>query len=421
MCHRQIKCVRRLPWSRVVLACIVAAASAVAAIGADALDVQVGRTRIIMRGGNYPVLLKLADGPIIMDAGVLEGRQTDGRTRAAVISRDDGHTWEKYPHTLRVSHDGSLCVLPDGTALAFGYHSEPVEGRPDVFSTRRWVSHDHWKTVEDPTPAYVRMPDIIPSLDDGNVAYFGPLFHGRGVAVGDDTILTTMYGKFGSDKPFSKPDEKSKSRSVLVKSIDRGRSWEYVSTIASLHGIADAERRRWQDGFGEPSLAVLPDGKMVCVMRTGTSLKRKKVNRYHDLSQTVLRDGNYVVSTGEMTRPLYQATSTDDGASWSPPRPVPGAVGACPRLLVLDNGVLALSFGRLYRPTQRVAIMFSTDGGETWTDRTELYSGLSSGYTDMVPIGPEKLLLVHDSVTAWGPKYTPDWIGAINIEVKVPQ
>ena len=81
-------------------------------------------------------------------------------------------------------------------------------------------------------------------------------------------------------------------------------------------------------------------------MRTGTFVKRKRVDRYHDLSRTVLRDGNYVVSTGEMTRPLYQATSTDGGASWSQPRPVPGAAGACLRLLVLDNGVLALSFGR---------------------------------------------------------------------------
>jgi len=397
----------------------LAVATTAAANADEGLDVNVGPTRIIMRGGNYPVLLKLADGSIIMDAGVLGDGKTNRWPRAAVISRDDGHTWENYPQALLVNHDGSLCVLPDGTALAFGYHTEPVEGRPDVFTTSRWVSHDNWKTVEDPTPLYVRMADIVPSVDDGNVAYFGPLFHGRSVAIAEETILTTMYGKFGADKQFAPPGKKEKSRSVLVKSTDRGRNWEYVSTIASLHGISDPELlRRWQEGFGEPTLAILPDGKLICVMRTGTSVKRKQVQRYHDLSRTILRKGNYFVSSGQMTRPLYQATSTDGGASWSQPRPMPGATGACPRLLVLDNGVLALSFGRLYRPTQRVAIMFSTDGGETWTERTELFSDLSSGYTDMVAIGPERLLLVHDSVTAWGPKYTPDWIGAIDIEVR---
>ena len=31
-------------------------------------------------------------------------------------------------------------------------------------------------------------------------------------------------------------------------------------------------------------------------------------------------------------------------------------------------------------------------------------------------IGPGKILYVFDSVTAWGPQYTPVWIGAVDIE-----
>lgn len=69
-------------------------------------------------------------------------------------------------------------------------------------------------------------------------------------------------------------------------------------------------------------------------------------------------------------------------------------------------------------PSSR-AVILSTDGGETWTNPTNIFHGLSSGYTDMVAIGPDKLLCVFDSVTAWGPEYTPDWIGAVDIEVKV--
>ncbi len=63
--------------------------------------------------------------------------------------------------------------------------------------------------------------------------------------------------------------------------------------------------------------------------------------------------------------------------------------------------------------------MFSSDAGETWSKRKDLFTDLSSGYTDMVALGEDKLLLVHDSVTAWGPKYVPDWGGAMDIEVNV--
>ena len=134
----------------------------------------------------------------------------------------------------------------------------------------------------------------------------------------------------------------------------------------------------------------------------------------------MVSDGKYYVSTGERTRPIYLATSTDGGKTWGKLRPVPGARGACPRLLVLDSGVVALSYGRLFRPSQGNAVVFSADGGETWTAATNIFSGLSSGYTDMVAIGPNELLYVFDSVTAWGPKYVPGWIGAVDIEVTVP-
>ena len=49
----------------------------------------------------------------------------------------------------------------------------------------------------------------------------------------------------------------------------------------------------------------------------------------------------------------------------------------------------------------------------------ELVTDLSSRYTDMVALGEDKLLLVHDSVTAWGHEYVPDWVGAMDIEVNV--
>ena len=377
------------------------------------MDVSLGKTRIIMRQAHCPAMLKLADGSIIVDG--MSGIQGHSRKRKAITSTDGGRTWKDSPNTVFAGIDGSLCVLPDGTAVRVGYHTHAVEGKPNLFTTHRWVSTDNWKTIQGPDPLYVEMPDIVPSVDDGGRGYYGPLFHGRSVALADGRILTTMYGKFKADRKFG-----DRSRSVLVESTDHGKNWKCVSTIASLHAITDPKLLGgWQDGFGEPTLAVLPDGKMICAMRTGTNVGQKSVPTYHDLSKTIVRGGQYIVSNGTPCRPIYQATSSDGGKTWSKPRPVPGAVGACPRLLALDNGVLALSFGRFCRPTQGVGIIFSADGGQTWTNRTELFDGLSSGYTDMVALGPGKLLYVHDSVTAWAPTFTPDWVGAVDIEVTI--
>jgi hypothetical protein len=403
------------------LLCVLASltvAMAVATASADALDVSVGETRIIMRGANYPVLLKAADGSIVLDAAV------SVRKRAAVISADGGRTWKDCPATVRTGHDGSRCVLPDGTILAFGQHTRPAKGQPGRFRGSMWMSSDNWQTVRGPSPTYVEMSQVVSGYGDGGLAtpISGPLFHGRSFSLSHGGLLATMYTNFVADTKYAKTGEMHKWRCVLVKSTDRGKNWKYVSTIASLEQITDRKLlRRWQDGFDEPSLEILPDGKLICVMRTGTYVGEKAVETYSDLSRTVVRKGKHMVSNGEPTRPIYQATSRDGGKTWTRPRPVPHARGACPRLLLLSNGVLALSYGRLCRPTQGDSIIFSADGGKTWTNETNMFPGLSSGYTDMVETGPGKILYVFDSVTAWGPNYTQDWIGAVHIEVKVRQ
>ncbi len=390
---------------------------------AQTLNVSVGETRIIMRGANYPSLLKLADGLIVASASRKSAPYPydPGVNQKQIISTDGGRVWKDFSGTARMGgFGGSVCTLEDGTSLGLAYHTRPAEGKPDTFTTTRWVSTDNWKSVKASGPLYVQIPGVKPGVDDGGRPYHGPVFFGRSCALKDGGILATMYGKFGEDTKV-KTSSSHRLRSVLIRSTDRGENWKYVSTIASLHGITDQKLlNSWQDGFGEPGLAVLPDGKLVCAMRTGTYVGMKTGESYHDLSQTIVRDGKYSVSNGQPTRPIYLATSSDGGKTWCKPRPVrPDARGACPRLLLLESGVLALAYGRLSRPSQGDSIIFSTDGGETWTNPTNIFPGLSSGYTDMVPIGPDKLLYVFDSVTAWGPKGAPDWIGAVDIEVKV--
>ena len=173
--------------------------------------------------------------------------------------------------------------------------------------------------------------------------------------------------------------------------------------------------------MSEPSLEVLPDGKLICVMRSGTYVARKKIETYCDLSMTSVVAGEYTVSTGEPTLPIYQAISTDGGATWEDLHLLAEAWGACPRLLLLNNGVLALGFGRLYRPKQGNAIVFSIDGGQTWTNQSLISPSLSSGYTDMIETSPGTILYMFDTVTSdpIGDRIAGNFTTAVDIKVTV--
>ena len=59
---------------------------------------------------------------------------------------------------------------------------------------------------------------------------------------------------------------------------------------------------------------------------------------------------------------------------------------------MLDNGVVACIYGR-----PGVHVVFSTDQGHTWTNRvsfSDLPEPETTGYADMVKVGPNKLLAI---------------------------
>jgi len=108
-----------------------------------------------------------------------------------------------------------------------------------------------------------------------------------------------------------------------------------------------------------------------------------------------LRDGRFFVMfrTGSDGL-LGTAWSSDEGRTWTTPTLIPFK-GVEPRVRLLSNGVLACSTGR----PGPVTMMFSLDGtGKTWSHATEIFSDMSTRYTEFVELSPGKLFLVHDSV-----------------------
>jgi hypothetical protein len=121
---------------------------------------------------------------------------------------------------------------------------------------------------------------------------------------------------------------------VIYRSADAGRTWSVQGEIPYAGDPAADPQWDKRAGFTEGGFEFMPDGTMVCFMRT--------------------QDGN---GSG----PMYVARSADRGRTWSTPARF-YAYGVWPQALRLENGVVVLSFGR-----PGVMLLFNADGsGRRW-------------------------------------------------------
>ncbi len=141
-------------------------------------------------------------------------------------------------------------------------------------------------------------------------------------------------------------------RVTCLASHDAGRTWQARGTIA------DARDTSWGYGLGEQSLARLPDGDLLCVMRTKAS------NEAGD------------------THHLAASRSTDGGVSWSRPAPL-APFSVTPHLLTLENGMVAVVYGR-----PGVHVKASADAGRTWSKAAAV-------------VGPTKRELLARPLAEW--------------------
>ena len=295
-------------------------------------------------------------------------------------SSDGGKTWQPAGHILENST--FQYPEPDGEVIMFqsSFTSEHStgEGRPEIsyvktdqpgiFEAKFFRSKDNGKTrISD--PAKIHLPE--------------PYRHWKGVlcrkivAQSDGSLLMSMYCR----------DDKSRGhtrmfRSLVLKSTDRGKNWHYLSTIA--FDLAENVR---QEGFDETSLIVFPDGKVSAFMRSGAS---------YQASIGSTNYGDYSVdmpfSYGEQT-PVYMTTSLDAGKSWSSAKPITD-YGVWPDSLLMQNGLLAVSYGR---PGNW--LMFSANAGRNWGPIIPFYHDLyppdCGNYFSMAEVAPNVLLVVY--------------------------
>lgn len=359
--------------------------------------------------GFFPSLLMLGTGELIcavkMDG---DAHSVEGNFWAFSISQNGGKTWG-IRNTMGMVYKGEAAYtrIPrsDGTLLMLAGYNLPADLRAldtqgdhwggDDFKHLQGVSvifSNHGKTVSSSRDVSINLP--LPSQRGKltthvyNFASFGPgkvnesawvFFSGSIVESLDGGLLTTMYGRLEGDKYY---------RTFVVKSDKEGKTWQYVTTIAGDESAVLLKDERITEGFTEPRMIRLNDGRLFVLMRRG--------------------DNNM----------MFKSWSADDGKSWSKPVSI-GFRGVKPAIWRMRSGILALSTGR----TDPVTVYFSTDNGESWTNPTVLFGepwsnssevygpGKEKGtrYTDLVEVEPNKLLVVYDHVPYFFGKAPEDW------------
>ncbi|MCB4208912.1 sialidase family protein [Arthrobacter sp. UM1] len=316
-------------------------------------------------------------------------RATDGRTSAVLVgvnrNRDTLASAESFA-TLRSTDAGRTWQLlkasvPMSSAYQDGHGGVlSVNMRSSAGSTVRerhlttWTSSDlgatwtrHRATLTAPfamASAYFHR-DIVPSRDGKR-------------------LIAAVYGK----RPGSPRYEV-----WTAESQDRGASWRIASTVASDSSLGwDSGPGPQTEGFDEPSLARLADGRLLAVVR-----------RSAPIDPAVCRGQGRGLE-------IVTLESDDDGRTWTNPDQITDAGNgvqyrtAAPHLAQTSRGLL-MSVGRpgtaLLRPAAGNLPRSTGPAPVEWTALDQFSPGTTSGYTSIVEVAPGRVLQFGDHGSNW--------------------
>jgi hypothetical protein len=341
----------------------------------------------------FPLVERLDDGRLLVNFNKEADSATAyGSPMGQAVSADEGATWREVPAPGIVTG----LRLPNGDLLrAFQRPSPPASG----LNMPKPLAHvpSSYNTV---TYTYYRRSEVPPDLQAG--WYFRRRLASGStwveeqarVEVPDDLVYTTenvfVFPYFEHDRIQVAPDGRLVATlyslpqmvrgrtlvrrffAMLMESSDSGRTWRVKGSIP-YRPDPDADPE-WdaRDGFTEPQIGYLPDGSILCLLRT--------------------TDGNGI-------GPMYITRSKDDGVTWSTPR-VFDDCGVWPQVLTVKNGVTLVSYGRpgLYvRAT-------NDPSGMKWGKRMIVVqpgplAQDTCSYSDMIALTDHEALIVYSHFT----------------------
>lgn len=321
--------------------------------------------------------------------------------RGPSLSRDRGKTWvtarpvypglgiprlsPSYPINVQnPAYFHSMFYFPDGRKLVFAPVVAIKGGNEPYHAVASAIYRDADGRWHGPIDSWFDLRGPQNERPDFDL-YLTP----RGVVMPDGSLVTAGYTRWKN-----KYNKHSVGYVTLAfRSTDGGKTFERLSIIATEN---DAP---WgNDGPCEPAIALMPDGDLLCVMRTGDTRNQ----------------GKY-----DAALPMLEARSSDGGRTWNRRKlTIPGVM---PKLLVMHDNTVVLATGR---PGN--TLFFSRDAGRTWIHEVAVTPAnlLTSGYIDILEVEPGRLLATFDiynsplqTIWLWEPTYVNGILGMF-IDVK---
>jgi hypothetical protein len=394
------------------------------------LSFTFGDETLVLPDGLQPSMFVTSSGAIVLQAQIHEKPAPSKRMiypydMRMVVSRDGGKKWAQIPHDVfgPLNLEGGGLQLRDGTILALDTYVTPGTS-PNQGMGLLFTSTDDMRTLSPPKEVPFDLPniDFYGSSDDVGHSHAAARLHRRIIELPNGDLLATLYGLLqGDNTPCPYQPKMMKSRSMLVRSSDKGQHWKLISTIA-------VDPKAGTEGMGEPVLCRVSKGpnagRLICFMRTGRALHeaisddegatwsaaKPRVFANLDIFQTAKWADQFAKFKGREGKPL--AESPDD---------LPGAV-VDPDLIELRSGVLVAAFG--VRIPQKLCwrdpthpwngnyLAFSTDHGKTWPTVVRMTSGvLTTHYMAIEELATDNRLFVTYDLGGWSKGMNRDVYG----------
>lgn len=305
----------------------------------------------------WPTIAKLQNGRICVGAsGYRVEHICPFGTGVIAFSDDNGETYSepiRIFDTVLDDRDVGLTPFGDSGLIATSFNN-PIEDQRDAMpQTRECIDYVNSISPKQEAEALGVLYRI--SHDCGET--FGPILKApvsspHGPTVLNDGTVLWVGRRLGSHNSIA----------AYVINTDTGEM-----TLRGEMAIHNDDF----DGlnFYEPHAIQLPDGKMICHLRTQNS--------------------------DESIFTLYQTVSLDNGVTWSKPRQIiRDDSGAPAHLFLHSSGTLITAFSHRLRPYGIWAV-FSTDGGETWSDEAVIHNGYETddlGYPSTIELDNGELL-----------------------------
>lgn len=298
------------------------------------------------------------------------------------VSTDRGASFREQIKDLKGinGNPGEGSVLTTGKML-YALDGRTVYVSPGVYKGKSQVSTDNLKNI--------KQEEVIFHIPEGPEprkdikGWFGMFVYRNILVMPDSSWLMTMYGHFKTDTliPYDKDAKREiafMGRTIVLSSHDKGHTWEYLSTVA-----APGEGEPVGEGFVEPAITLLKDGRLLCIMRAGHLF------------------------------PLYACWSSDKGKTWTLPMYTGLDRGCDPCLITLHDGRIVLSWGRRFPEGWSVVspegdkgrfrfpgegstnLSISNDGGLTW-NTSKILQKSGTCYSIIFEVEPNVIFMQVD-------------------------